>query len=128
MEPTRRTGLWPRRLRVLCRRMHGIPDRDAQHVGIRFDDLPDCVLGWVGSINGQVGCETSGNKRRADLDLPRHVSESLPSMRILWHWYTLGPYHFARMNALARQPGVELTVIETAPCDDHGWKRVDSIA
>ena len=43
--------------------------------------------------------------------------------RILWHWFTLGPYHFARMAAVARQPGVELTVIESTSNDDHGWRR-----
>src|ERR1035441_3634338 len=44
-------------------------------------------------------------------------------VHILWHWFTLGPYHFARMAAIARQPGVKLTVIESANRDGHGWRR-----
>ena len=44
-------------------------------------------------------------------------------MRVLWHWYSMGPYHFARMEALARQPGIDLTVVESTSCDDHGWQR-----
>lgn len=41
----------------------------------------------------------------------------------MWHWFTLGPYHFARMNAIAAQSGVELIVVESASVDDHGWNR-----
>lgn len=44
-------------------------------------------------------------------------------MRVLWHWYSMGPYHFARMGALAQQPGIDLTVIESTSLDDHGWQR-----
>lgn len=50
------------------------------------------------------------------------MSESSP-IRILWHWLAMGPYHFARMSVLAKQPGLELTVIETTATDDHGWAR-----
>lgn len=35
----------------------------------------------------------------------------------------MGPYHFARMRALAQVPEVELTVVESAGMDDHGWMR-----
>ena len=45
------------------------------------------------------------------------------AVKIVWHWLTMGPYHFARMNAVAKQPGIELTVVETACHDDHHWKR-----
>lgn len=44
-------------------------------------------------------------------------------IRVAWHWFTMGPYHFARMTAVANQPGIELTVIETSSKDDHGWHR-----
>jgi hypothetical protein len=44
-------------------------------------------------------------------------------MRVLWHWYSMGPYHFARMRALAQQPGIELAVVESTSLDDHGWRR-----
>ena len=47
-------------------------------------------------------------------------------VHILWHWFTLGPYHFARMAAIARQPGVKLTVIESTNRDDHDWRRESS--
>jgi len=45
------------------------------------------------------------------------------TVKLVWHWFTLGPYHFARMSALARQPGIDLTVVETASADDHSWQR-----
>lgn len=35
----------------------------------------------------------------------------------------MGPYHFARMAALARVPGIQLTVVENTKTDDHGWNR-----
>ncbi len=44
-------------------------------------------------------------------------------MKILYYWLTMGPYHFARMNALAQQPGIDLHVIEATNIDDHYWKR-----
>ena len=47
------------------------------------------------------------------------------TLKVLWHWSCLGPYHFARMNALARMPGIHLTVVENEPMDDHGWMRRD---
>lgn len=46
-----------------------------------------------------------------------------PALKVLWHWSSMGPYHFARMNALARAPGIELTVVEIAASDGHGWIR-----
>ena len=51
------------------------------------------------------------------------VSSGDRVLRVLWHWFTIGPYHFARMSALASQPGVQLTVVETTSLDDHGWIR-----
>lgn len=42
---------------------------------------------------------------------------------MLWHWIAMGPYHFARMNALAGQRDIELTVVESTNLDDHGWRR-----
>ncbi len=54
------------------------------------------------------------------------MSEQTPPgkpLRILWHWFAMGPYHFARMRAVAAQPGVDLTVVETTAQDDHGWVR-----
>jgi glycosyltransferase involved in cell wall biosynthesis len=45
------------------------------------------------------------------------------AIKLIWHWFTLGPYHFARMSALARQPGIDLTVVETSSVDDHSWQR-----
>jgi glycosyltransferase involved in cell wall biosynthesis len=47
-------------------------------------------------------------------------------MKLLWHWFTMGPYHFARMSALGRQPGMQLTVVETTRYDDHGWQRTET--
>lgn len=44
-------------------------------------------------------------------------------MKILYYWLTMGPYHFARMNAIASQPGVDLHVVEATNVDDHYWKR-----
>lgn len=44
-------------------------------------------------------------------------------LKVLWHWVSMGPYHFARMSALARMPNIELTVVETTSSDDHGWMR-----
>ncbi|MEQ1885598.1 MAG: glycosyltransferase family 4 protein [Bryobacteraceae bacterium] len=44
-------------------------------------------------------------------------------MKLLWHWISMGPYHFARMNALAARPGLDLSVLETTSLDDHGWLR-----
>src|SRR5882724_9004142 len=44
-------------------------------------------------------------------------------LQIAWHWFSMGPYHFARMAAVAQVPGVQLTVIENTSRDDHGWQR-----
>jgi len=44
-------------------------------------------------------------------------------LKVLWHWFAMGPYHFARMSAIAAQPGIDLTVVETTSNDDHGWGR-----
>src|SRR5438105_12055959 len=49
----------------------------------------------------------------------------LISLKVLWHWHSMGPYHFARMRALARVPAIELTVVESASTDDHGWIRAE---
>src|SRR5258708_5112046 len=46
-----------------------------------------------------------------------------PNLRIAWHWFSMGPYHFARMGEVAQIPGVELTVIENTSRDDHCWQR-----
>ena len=35
----------------------------------------------------------------------------------------MGPYHFARMHALQRRPGIQLTIAETCSVDDHEWVR-----
>jgi len=35
----------------------------------------------------------------------------------------MGPYHFARMGALAKAPNVDLTVVEGSSLDDHRWAR-----
>src|SRR5258708_36532200 len=40
----------------------------------------------------------------------------------------MGPYHFARMRALARAPGIDLTVVEATSSDDHGWIRREDAA
>ena len=44
-------------------------------------------------------------------------------LKVVWHWVSMGPYHFARMSALAQVPGIELTVVENTSSDDHGWIR-----
>lgn len=44
-------------------------------------------------------------------------------IRVLWHWLTMGPYHFARMRELGLQKDIDLTVVETTSADDHGWTR-----
>ena len=44
-------------------------------------------------------------------------------MKVLYYWLTMGPYHFSRMNAVARQPGVSLAVTEATNLDDHYWQR-----
>lgn len=49
-----------------------------------------------------------------------------PRLRVVWHWLSMGPYHFARMGALAQIREVELTVVESACTDDHGWIRDDA--
>jgi glycosyltransferase involved in cell wall biosynthesis len=46
-------------------------------------------------------------------------------VRVLWHWFTMGPYHFGRMTALATHPEIRLRVVETANEDDHGWERTE---
>lgn len=52
------------------------------------------------------------------------IGEALTKrIRITWHWFTMGPYHFTRMAAIANQPSVDLTVIETTSKDDHAWFR-----
>lgn len=43
------------------------------------------------------------------------------AIKVLWHWGTLGPYHFARMNAVGAQQGIDLTVVEDNATDDHLW-------
>lgn len=43
--------------------------------------------------------------------------------KVLFHWPCMGPYHFARMNALARFGGVALHVVESTSLDDHHWLR-----
>lgn len=45
------------------------------------------------------------------------------TLKVLWHWQTMGPYHFARMKALSTVAGIRLVVIESAASDDHGWIR-----
>lgn len=43
-------------------------------------------------------------------------------MRVAFYWLTMGPYHLARMEAIAKHPAVTLlTVYEAAPVDDHRW-------
>ena len=45
---------------------------------------------------------------------------------VVWHWGTLGPYHFARMRALAAHSGAfRLSVLETRDRDNHSWNRPD---
>jgi len=56
-----------------------------------------------------------------------HKDHAQPKpLRVLWHWITMGPYHLARMGAVARQPGIELTVVEDCSLDDHCWVRDES--
>jgi glycosyltransferase involved in cell wall biosynthesis len=51
------------------------------------------------------------------------ISKHIPS--VLWHWGTMGPYHFARMKALAEHsPDLQLSVLENSALDSHGWERV----
>lgn len=45
------------------------------------------------------------------------------TLKVLWQWRTMGPYHFARMKALSGIPGIKLTIIESSSSDDHGWAR-----
>ena len=47
-------------------------------------------------------------------------------LKVLWHWHTMGPYHFARMKALAERREISLSVVETCSVDDHGWRRKDT--
>jgi glycosyltransferase involved in cell wall biosynthesis len=49
--------------------------------------------------------------------------EATKRLKVVWYWQTMGPYHFARMNALAGLSDVELTVVECSRLDDHGWER-----
>ncbi len=44
-------------------------------------------------------------------------------IKVLWHWLSMGPYHFARMAAVAGRPEIDLTVVETTSRGDHDWKR-----
>lgn len=37
----------------------------------------------------------------------------------------MGPYHFARMQELARVADIDLTIVEGTSLDDHGWIRRD---
>ena len=47
-------------------------------------------------------------------------------MKVMYYWLTMGPYHFARMQALASQPGIELYVVEATDIDDHYWSRSET--
>src|SRR2546423_15372345 len=47
-------------------------------------------------------------------------------IKVLWYWQTMGPYHFARMGALAALPNVDLSVVECTSLDDHAWVRSGS--
>jgi 1,2-diacylglycerol 3-alpha-glucosyltransferase len=50
------------------------------------------------------------------------VSNRVP--HVVWHWGTMGPYHFARMRALAAYSSVfRLSVLETSDRDAHSWVR-----
>jgi 1,2-diacylglycerol 3-alpha-glucosyltransferase len=51
------------------------------------------------------------------------VDEKTTTLNVLWHWSTMGPYHFARMHALRSRPGIALTIAETSSIDDHEWVR-----
>lgn len=42
-------------------------------------------------------------------------------MRVLYYWLTMGPYHYARMQAIQNQPDVDLCVVEATDLDDHQW-------
>ncbi len=44
-------------------------------------------------------------------------------IRLLFYWSTMGPYHFARMEAVAKVGEVDLLVVEGTSLDDHGWER-----
>ena len=45
---------------------------------------------------------------------------------IVWHWGTMGPYHFARMRALAAHSDkLRLSVLETSDRDVHSWTRAE---
>jgi len=44
-------------------------------------------------------------------------------MNITYYWLTMGPYHYARMNALQNaDSSIKLNVIEATNKDDHNWK------
>ena len=44
-------------------------------------------------------------------------------MDIIFYWLTMGPYHYARMNAIENVASeVNLKVIEACNNDDHNWK------
>ncbi len=46
--------------------------------------------------------------------------------RVLWYWQSMGPYHYARMSALAARPDIDLVVVEGSSLDDHKWERSNS--
>src|SRR4029077_19407077 len=61
-----------------------------------------------------------------NLDLTTQLksrAEKAADVSVLWHWCTMGPYHFARMRALQDRSGIRLTVAETSRVDDHEWIR-----
>lgn len=39
----------------------------------------------------------------------------------------MGPYHFARMRALSRVRGIDLTIVEATSTDDHSWTRTEQV-
>jgi len=44
-------------------------------------------------------------------------------MDVTFYWLTMGPYHYARMNAIKNvAPELNLSVIEACNNDDHNWK------
>lgn len=65
------------------------------------------------------------------ISLPRKYKDSsrecavlVARLRVLFHWLCMGPYHFARMEALADCAAIDLCVVETTNSDDHHWSEL----
>src|SRR5439155_437884 len=103
---------------------HGNLCRNSKFLGTRAYELSASLLVWARfRLCKWHRFDGSPPSNHAP---PRLMSGTDSKLKVLWNWQTMGPYHFARMKALAERREISLSVVETCSVDDHGWRRKDT--